>query len=574
MDGKIIRGKSTGLLGRFTQQIKARVKAFGYTTGFYRLRLKGKHPVKLDASPNNPWPGDLARGAEFLEGKFKKAGFEAHADDHNLWVEAEVGPPAFKNWLHSFIWLGDLATLADKKRAQARAENVLKDWAIVYGEWHEGAWRQDLIGLRIIYWTFYAPLILSSEDLVYRSKVLNALARQSRHLDRTALNGPDGLPRVQALVGLTISGLVMPFGEKRTAHGLKYLETELARLILADGGVITHSVRDCYEIAKILVILKTTLIDLNKDMPDWLPSTLDKMIPYIRAHCHGDGGFGQFNGAFECDSDGLEKLILLSDSKGKPIENAILSGFQRIKRKKTLVLMDVATSPNTDLNVGAHAGILSVEISDGRDRIIVNTGGSRMGQSKDRHGVFHPNRATAYHSGLTIGGNNSAPLNPDGTIGASDQSVKIVRNENEQGVWLATCFKGKNAGGQAFDHKRHIFMSEDGSDIRGEDVVNQIPTGLFASFSGPKPTDFTAYFHLHPSVTASLTREGTAVILRTGSGRGWLFRAKGGEVQLMKSKYQMSPHGDKRSSQSIVVNSVGQSNAKFNWSLRRLDSRD
>ena len=574
MDGKIIRGKKSGVLSRFTQHISKRVKAFGYGTGFYRIRLKGKHPVKLDASPDNPWVGDLARGSELLGGQFQKAGFEANADDHSLWVEAEVGPPAFKNWIHSFVWLSDLATLADNERAQARAESIVKDWVAVYGEWHEDAWRQDLIGLRIIYWTFYAPLILSCDDLVYRSKVLNALARQARHLHRTVLDGPDGLPRIQAIVGLTISGLVMPYGIDRKEKGLRLLEKVLKRLVLADGGMVNHSVRDCFETAKLLVTLKTTLISLNKDMPDWLQTTLDRMIPYIRAHCHGDGGFGHFNGAFENDSDGLDKLILLSDSKGKPIENAILSGFQRIKRKKTLVMLDVAPSSDPNLNMANHAGVLATEISDGRDRIIVNTGGSRTGQSKDRNDIFGPNRATAYHSALTIGGNNNVPLNGDGTVGNAEQSVKVVRNENDQGVWLATCFKGKNAGGQTFDHKRHIFVSSDGSDIRGEDVVNQISTGLFASFSSPKATDFIAYFHLHPTVTASLTREGTAVILRTASGRGWLFRAKGGDVELMKSQYQMSSRSDRRSSVSIVVKSKGQSNAKFNWSLRRLDSRD
>lgn len=574
MDGKIIRGKRLGALNRFTKHVMSRVKAFGYGTGFYRLRLKGKHPVKLDASPNDPWGGDLARGAEFLDGQFQKAGFAANADDLSLWVEAEVAPPAFKNWIHSFVWLSDLATLADQDRAQARAESILKDWVNVYGEWHEDAWRQDLIGLRVIYWTFNAPLILSSDDLVYRSKVLNALARQARHLHKTTLNGPDGLPRIQAVVGLTISGLVMPYGLDRKEKGLKLLESELKRLILADGGMTTHNVRDCFEVAKLLVTLKTTLVSLDKEMPDWLQATLDRMIPYIRAHCHGDGGFGHFNGAFENDSNGLDTLILLSDSKGKPVENAILSGFQRIKKKKTLVLMDVATSPDPNLDLAAHAGVLSVEISDGRDRIFVNTGGSRGGQSKNREETFRPNRATAFHSALTIGNQNNVPINSKGTASACDQSVKVVRNENDQGVWLATCFKGQNAGGQSFDHKRHIFISNDGSDIRGEDVVNQIPKGLFASFSSPKPTDFKAYFHLHPTVTASLTREGTAVILRTGSGRGWLFRAKGGEVQLIKSQYQMSSRSEKRSSLSIVVKTTGQSNAKFNWSLRRLDSRD
>ena len=39
---------------------------------------------------------------------------------------------------------------------------------------------------RVLFWTAHAPLILSSTDLIYRSKVLNTLARGGRHLDRYA----------------------------------------------------------------------------------------------------------------------------------------------------------------------------------------------------------------------------------------------------------------------------------------------------------------------------------------------------------------------------------------------------
>jgi hypothetical protein len=41
----------------------------------------------------------------------------------------------------------------------------------------ERAWRADLWGRRILFCTAYAPYILSRKDLVYRSAVLNTLAR-------------------------------------------------------------------------------------------------------------------------------------------------------------------------------------------------------------------------------------------------------------------------------------------------------------------------------------------------------------------------------------------------------------
>ena len=56
--------------------------------------------------------------------------------------------------------------------------------------------------------TAHAPLILSSTDLVYRSKVLNTLARGARYpIGRTKTAGPK---RVAAWSGLPAARLLIP----------------------------------------------------------------------------------------------------------------------------------------------------------------------------------------------------------------------------------------------------------------------------------------------------------------------------------------------------------------------------
>jgi uncharacterized heparinase superfamily protein len=62
----------------------------------------------------------------------------------------------------------------------------------------DDAWAPDLWGTRILYWTAYAPYILSSRDAGYRSALLNTLARGARHLDANADKAAPGLPRITA----------------------------------------------------------------------------------------------------------------------------------------------------------------------------------------------------------------------------------------------------------------------------------------------------------------------------------------------------------------------------------------
>ncbi len=93
----------------------------------------------------------------------------------------------------------------------------------------EPAWRADLWGRRILFWAAYAPYILSSRDMVYRSLVLNTLARGARHLDKAADKAPPGLPRIAAWAGVIAAALVVQGGPARLSRG----ETGLMRALAA-----------------------------------------------------------------------------------------------------------------------------------------------------------------------------------------------------------------------------------------------------------------------------------------------------------------------------------------------------
>ena len=115
------------------------------------------------------------------------------------------------------------------RTAEDNRSEILTGLNRLYGD----AWRADLWGRRILAWTCHAPLILSSGDLIYRSKVLNALARGARHLDRGADKAVPGANRVAAWCGVVMAGLLIPGGDPRRAFG----EAGLARAL--DGQAET-----------------------------------------------------------------------------------------------------------------------------------------------------------------------------------------------------------------------------------------------------------------------------------------------------------------------------------------------
>jgi uncharacterized heparinase superfamily protein len=136
--------------------------------------------LKLLAVPKDPIAGDKAAGLKIMRGTI------AHGSQSTGIAKIDFNDPELapqlSDHLQSFAWLRDLAAAATRERASQLCEHVVQAWlSQCGGDVTEGGWRSDLLGRRIFFWAAYAPYILSSRDLVYRSAVLNAMAPRSSH---------------------------------------------------------------------------------------------------------------------------------------------------------------------------------------------------------------------------------------------------------------------------------------------------------------------------------------------------------------------------------------------------------
>ena len=190
---RLIRiGGDTGL--SLAERLTERFHKLTWRTPIHTMRLKGRYPLKLIAVPDDPVIGDVKRGQALLAGDVLFQGERRSID--SLDFRARDWPRPFADYIHSFAWLRDLSTVATRAQGAPIAERLMARWLHHYSDKVDAlAWRADLWGRRILFWTAHAPLILSSTDLVYRSSVLNTLARGARHLDRGADKAPPGARR-------------------------------------------------------------------------------------------------------------------------------------------------------------------------------------------------------------------------------------------------------------------------------------------------------------------------------------------------------------------------------------------
>ncbi|WP_294060350.1 heparinase II/III family protein [Sphingomonas sp.] len=550
------RGLSLG------ERLAERLQRLTWGTPFHAMRLKGRHPLKLIAVPEDPFFGDIERGRALLEGMMLFQGELREIEGIDFarpdWTHR------FDDYLQSFAWLRDLSSVATRVHAAPVAEAILRRWLAVHGEKvTDGAWRPDLWGRRILFWTAHAPLILSAPDLVYRSSVLHALARGARHLDRAADRAQAGSARIAAWCGLLAAGLVMPGGDPRRAFGEAGLRRALSHSLFEDGGVVSRSPAAQIDAIQLLTMLAESYATRRLEAPEFVLAARTRAVAALLGICHGDRGLASWQGAGPMAGEAVDQIIAATGVRTRPLKQAREWGYQRLAAGSAVLIMDAAPPPVARVVEGGCASTLAFELSDGPDRIVVNCGGARAGLRQLPAELMEGLRTTAAHSTLVVGDSNSTAIHPDGTLGRGVVEVELARQETENGSRVEASHDGyvRRFG---LLHRRVLAMSHDGRDVRGEDML------LPADRRRRKgDTGFAVRFHLHPQVEVTPTADGQAAILRTANGRLWQFRCKGGALATEDSVWIDARGRAVPSRQLVIAAETPAGGANVSWLFHR-----
>lgn len=563
---RLIRlGSDKGL--SLAERLSERLYRLTWRTPIHGLRLKGRHPLKLIAVPDDPFAGDIignaVRGQAMLEGALMFAG-EAH-DIKTLNLARPDYSKRFADYLDSFAWLRDLATVATRHQAAPIAEGLMRRWLEVHADKvGPQAWRADLWGRRIQFWTAHAPLILSSTDLVYRSKVLNTLARGARHLDGTADKVPAGPGRVAAWCGIITAGLMIPGGEPRRRIGETGLARAVQGAISGDGGVLARAPLAQVDMIMLLAMLRAAYDARRVELPELVDGTLARMVPPLLGVCHGDRGLSSWQGGGPLRGDDLQEIIGATGVRARPLRQARDWGYQRLAAGPTVIIIDAAPPPIARQIDGGCASTLAFEMSDGAHRLIVNCGGARTLSAHVPAALAEGLRTTAAHSTLVVGDSNSTAIHADGTLGKGVAEVELSRQESEGASRLEASHDGY-AKRYGFVHRRQLILSGDGKDLRGEDML--LPVGRRRRRQGG--TEFAVRFHLAPGVQVSPTADGQAALLRLPGGSLWQFRCKGGVLAVEDSLWVDADGRPLQSLQLVVGGEAPAGGTNISWALKR-----
>lgn len=536
-----------------SQQIFARlgykVRETYYRTWLYPLLEEDvPTPNKLLAHPPRLWKGNSETGKNIANNTFDFVGRTISMGETIRWYPKEASALWVYN-LHYFNWLNDLRTLDDEGRREAF--RMCEEWLLNCDHFNKVSWHPYPLSLRIINWLTHYEWITENAKTSFKELYLGSLARQIHHLERNIEWDVGGNHLIKNLKALIYAGLCVPNMQSSYLEAVDLLLEQINIQILEDGMHYERSPHYHVDVLTDLLDIQAMIRKSGDIPPSILEDAIDRMAGALEFLIYPDGGLGLFNDGDEGNRHHIQALIQKCGAvHHHPTTELPDAGYIRIKRSKTFIMMDVGKVCPDELPAHAHADTLSFEMSLGEERVFVNQG-TYAYQSKERN-TF---RGTAAHNTICIDGQDSAEVWASFRVGRRPQQVThTIKKEENVGVGIDASHDGYRHLGVEVNRK--IFISNDGKDIRGEDIAHS-----------KKPHRMAIHFHLAPETTYKLLSHEEAEIT-TPQGQKLTFKVKGARLHDASSWY--APRfGQKILTKQLVLRGIWRHNTcHINWALK------
>jgi uncharacterized heparinase superfamily protein len=501
--------------------------------------------TRLELAPEDLRRADSLRAADLMDSIFDFAGVAVDCSGRSPF--AVVPPsPEWERELNAFAWLRDLSA-ADPDAAPERARVLLAEWTR-YGATRPIAQASAVTARRLTALVRDAPLMLARATASQHDRLLAVIEDDARRLAERLGEGRLDAERVVRAATVAETILAIAADRDRAHPYLAALDRDLALLVLSDGTTADRNPATLVALLAALLPLRQILAERGVAASRTLMGALDRMMPMLRFFRHSDGALALFNGAGPVDPELVAAIFLLDDSRARPPGQAHYGGYQRLEAGRTVLLVDTGGPPPPALSARHHAAPLALELSSGRNRLVVSTGSGADVDPAWR--VI--TRETAAHSTVTVAETSIADMLGDGALGrrlgpliaSPPWSVTVARHEH-QGMSAVVAAHDGYLARFGLMHERTLRLSPRGDRLDGRDR-------LFApARRRPARAEAALRFHAHPDVKL-IRLESGAVQLLAGDGEAWEFHVRGGEARIEPSIFLGDP-GPPRQNDQIVV---------------------
>ena len=547
----------------------------------YKLGVPGQilsSPLRKPAKPRllgtvqSPLEGNRTAGVALRAGQFFAGGLKHPLAKVDYRSPSKMTPP-FVRAVHGFTWMRDLASSAPRAQCAGTAGDMFAAWLKANPQPGKGpAWTVELAGIRLLNWLVHAPIVLTGEGEKHKPRFLEALEATARWLDRNVTREDDRLAQASGWSGMLAAGLLLPDGKARKLYAEAGLLRTLGEMVSDDGGVLSRCPSAQADAIALLVEVRACYAAVGAEAPAALDTMLALLVPALLGVRMGDRGLGSWQGGVAMSEGDLDALVAASGVRTRPLAEAGQWGFQRVKAKEAVLVLDAAPPPKPRHARHACASTLAFEFSHGPQRIIVNCGGAALAGALVPARIEQGLRGTSAHSTMVLDDANSTAILLHGQIGKGVEEVDFTRETLSQGKKSGTKLEAAHNGYAArfgLVHRRILILSDEGEELRGEDILE--PSGRKGKRG---KIGYAMRFHLGRGIEAKPTEDGRGVHLVMPDASYWQFRLGGdsGEAGCsVEDSLWVDGHGRPHATKQIVVEGLtARSGGRFPWLLKRM----
>ncbi|CAO6129560.1 Heparinase II/III-like [Candidatus Pelagibacterales bacterium] len=517
----------------------------------YNVSLGGIQPHRIYESSNIFLIQDLINQDPIILNSVRKF-------TTNVWKITNLEDDKIKK-LHNFSWLPALNIKTEKELGCL----IIDQWINNFSNYNEKYWTLDIVTMRLIYWISSYEIIFKNSDLIFRSKVINNIVKQIKHLFKNISLISGGVDKIKSLAALILVGNSFEQYEEYTQYGLKNLEDELGNFVNKDGFVKSKSPEDLFWTLYFLVLIREWLTLSRKQTPAFINIYINSLGICFKFLRFSNGDLPLFNGANQINT---EKFYEFLESRGYEFESMenIFCGYAKIKSKKIELFID-ANNPSSMLHSRNYqAGPLSFELASNGVKFICNSGsGKNLGEE-----LSYLSSSTAAHSTVTINDTSSCIFQKNALIrkyfgNSLIEKHNIFKQEFKNDKEFIQCIVGHDGYEKRFKilHERQITLFKLKNHIEGID-------SLKCKNLENKNLTFSVRFHIHPDIRITKTM-GNDILLSSSGGEGWIFRSPQIPTKIEKNLYFGNSDNIKETSFILLEGNVENENTNIIWHLEK-----
>ncbi len=523
-------------------------KKIYFISDHYNNSLETKIPLQIQFNPN---PFLLSIISPYKQSSFKIN----EINPNDFWINK-------KNYNllnnHNFLWLNLINRKVDGKNIQ----KIIFIWMLKFSRFKNKIWENSTLSSRIISWILNIDIIINNGTFEFKKNFFKNIVTQCNHLKKNINFEKDPNKRIEILTALILSGLIFKDYHENFNVGIKELEKFIKSYFDEDGFPFSRNPNDLIFSTKYLLLCKESIIDAQKNLPEYLENIIEKTLSCIKYSKTPENEIPLFNGASKNNINSFDKY-LEKIRINKKEKNFTRGGLFLGKSKNQVVYFDVGNPPNKNYSKNYQSGPLSFEYFLDGTKIITNCGfGDKISSKAELI-----SRLTASQSTLTINDTSITKFERNKLINrVFGNSIKStfktssadIRNDEK----VISCSASHNGYEKIFGcvHKREISL----------DLVNNKLIGIDHIFkkSDGKPIRYVFRFHLDPNLTAVKTMGGNSALIQITKNKSLIFTVKNETLQIEKSIFLGAKKILDNTCITISGNLVNKDKL-FNWEIKK-----